>query len=77
MSILTTPAEENDLWGLSWNATTAAGIKVKLETDLGPTVSHVDHAKVKVFYTEAVPLPTKIQMKSGTLNLKSGNLIIK
>ena len=78
MTILTTPAAENDLWGLSWNATTAAGIKVKLETAAGPSESHIDHAKVKVFYTAAVEAITPTtKISSGTLNLKSGNLIIK
>ena len=50
---VTTPSGETDLWGLTWNATTAAGIKIKSDNStVGSGRSWaVDYLKVRITYT--------------------------
>lgn len=73
----------SELWGLSWNATTAAAIRVMMvwSTSGGDAV-YLDYVKVRIAYT---PLPTittytsddNIIFNNGTLVLKGGTLEIK
>jgi len=45
-----------ELWGLSWNATTAANIQVQLAWPGSPSVAvFLDYVQVKVYYTEPGP----------------------
>ena len=78
-TVITTPTAEDELWGMTWNATTAAAIQVRMAwTTSGGDAVYLDYVKVRITYTEtAVVIHPRMQIKSGTLNLKSGNLIIK
>ena len=54
----------SDLWGLSWNATTAAAIQVKMEwSTSGGDAVFLDYVKVRITYTAAAAIP-----KSLTIN---------
>jgi hypothetical protein len=44
----------SDLWGLSWDATTAAGIQVKFDwSTLATGVIYIDYIQVRITYTAA------------------------
>ena len=68
----------SDLWGLSWNATTAAGISVILSwSNTNGDAYYLDYLQVKIHYTTAT-IPTYDNssdeqiINSGILILKSG-----
>jgi hypothetical protein len=67
----------SELWGLSWNATTAAAIQVKMawSTTDGDAV-FLDYVKVKVTYTAGFVVIPKSLTINGSLNV-NGTLIIK
>jgi len=64
----------SELWGETWNATTAAAIQVKLEwsTTNGDAV-YLDYVLVRITYTEVVPKSLTI---NGLLTI-NGQLTIK
>ena len=68
----------SELWGMTWNATTAAAIQVRLAwgTSDGDAV-YLDYVLVRITYTEAgaVAGKGKIQLTSGKLQLNSGKII--
>jgi len=73
----------SDLWGETW---TAADIN---DSDFGVVLSatisnqfvasygRVDHIRITVYFQEAASESAKFQVKSGTLEIKSGNLMIQ
>ena len=67
----------SELWGESWNATTAAAVQVKLYwgTSGGDAV-YLDYVLVRITYTVGEPSES-LTIKSGKLNIKSGKLTIK
>ena len=73
----------SELWGESWNATTAAAIQVRLgwSTTNGDAV-FPDYVLVRITYTEAVGVLTytsddNIVFKNGQTELKNGMIEIK
>ena len=69
----------SDLWGLSWDATTAAAIKIEIDASTMDSGGYFwDWLKVRITYTEAPAESfTTLKVSSGNLTLKSGNTIIK
>ena len=75
-AVITTPTATDYLWGLSWDATTAAAIRVKVDQSTSPSASesHIDYLQVTIHYTAiAIQRPLTI---NGSLNV-NGTLIIK
>jgi len=74
----------SELWGESWNATTAAAIQVKMEwsTSDGDAV-FLDYVSVRITYTGGVVVSTtypsddNVILKNGLAELKNGLTIIK
>jgi hypothetical protein len=64
----------SELWGMSWNATTANAIQVRMTwTSSDGNAVYLDYAKVIVHYT-SIPIKGKIQLTSGKLQLNSGKI---
>ena len=64
------------LWGLSWNSTTAANIQVQLAWPGTPSVAvFLDYVQVKVYYTE-VSTSTTYDNRSDEQIISSGTLIL-
>ena len=63
---------EDNLWGESWNTTTASDIQVKLEWSTNnASAVYIDYVSVHVYYTAAVVPPSRVT------SLKSGKMIVK
>tara|TARA_R110000765_G_scaffold20147_2_gene52463 strand:+ start:60 stop:578 length:519 start_codon:yes stop_codon:yes gene_type:complete len=64
----------NDLWGLSWDATTAAAIEVTIDcSTIASGVGFWDFVKVRVTYTED---NGKIILPSGRIVIPQGKVIL-
>ena len=67
----------SELWGETWNATTAAAIQVKLAwSTTNSDAVFLDYVLVRITYTVGEPSES-LTIKSGKLNIKSGKLTIK
>jgi len=69
----------NDLWGLSWNATTAAAIQIQIDTSTFDSGGYFwDWVKVFITYTEGTKVKKdRIKFKAGKLNINAGNFTLK
>jgi hypothetical protein len=76
--VVETAGGTSELWGETWNATTAASIQVRFvwPTSNGDAV-FFDYVKVRITYTVAASPPTKFTISSGTLKIKGGNLKLR
>ena len=69
-----------ELWGLSWNATTAEAIQIQIDAstmDAGGQGFYWDWLKVKVHYTSLALDPSEFKVLNGKVNIVSGKLTIK
>ena len=66
----------SELWGETWNATTAAAIQVKMEwSTSGGDAVYLDYASVRITYTAAAVIPKSLTINGvATIN---GQLTIK
>ena len=66
----------SELWGETWNATTAAAIQVKLEwSTSGGDAVYLDYVLVRITYTAAAAIPKSLTINGvATIN---GQLTIK
>ncbi len=66
----------SELWGETWNATTAAAIQVKLTwSTTGSDAVYLDYVKVRITYTAAAVIPKSLTINGvATIN---GQLTIK
>ena len=68
----------SELWGETWNATTAAAIQVKLEwSTSGGDAVYLDYVLVRITYTEAVAVATLKSLTINSLLTLNGKLTIK
>ena len=68
------------LWGLSWNATTAAAIQIQIDSSTFDSGGYFwDWLKVKITYTVTTTYPSDDNaiIKNGLINLKNGITVIK
>ena len=73
----------SELWGMTWNATTAADIQVRLAwSTSGGDAVYLDYLNVTITYT-AIPAATtypsaeNFNLKNGTIVLKNGKMELK
>ena len=68
--------EEDELWGMSWNATTANAIQVKFEWDTnnGDAI-YLDYIQVRITY--AKPVTNTISFNRGGVSFSRGTIEIK
>ena len=73
--------DSTDLWGMTWNATTANAIQVRMGWGGSPGAAvYLDYVKITIYYTEAPYVPKfgdNIILKDGVMVLKGGTLTIK
>jgi len=73
----------SDLWGETWtpadinNANFGFAISAKNISATSHRHASVDHIRITVYFQEAASESAKFQVKSGTLEIKSGNLMIQ
>jgi hypothetical protein len=73
----------SELWGMSWDVTTAAAIQVKLEwSTSGGDAVYIDYVNVEIYYTplpdaKTYPSDENFNLKNGTLELKNGTTTIR
>ena len=73
---------DDELWGMTWNATTAAAIQVQVKVDASGQAFYLDYFKVQITYTAAAVQTTytsddQVILKNGILTLSSGTTTIK
>jgi len=71
----------NQLWGLSWNATTAAAIQIQIDASTMDSGGYFwDYLKVVITYSTPInsyPSDDNVILKNGLTELKNGLTIIK
>jgi len=73
----------SDLWGEEWEAEDindsdfGVVLSATISNQFVASYGRVDHIRITVYFQEAASESAKFQVKSGTLEIKSGNLMIQ
>lgn len=54
-----------------------AEISGAIISEAGYSTGYVDHIRITVYYTEAITNNPQVQVRSGTINVRSGSIIVK
>jgi hypothetical protein len=69
----------SDLWGETWTYTdiNSSDFGFAISAVVGPAQPYIDHIRITVTYTLASSPTPQQQTRSGSVNIKSGSVIIK